>query len=415
MNRIAASLVLAALALPACSQPAPPAQPEISLRNTASARPAATPTAVASASPAATALLAGSVVTGVVRAPKGISGVIPTGGGNVVGHNGGAVIPTGGGNVVGNNGGTVIPTGGGNLIAPGAPLLPDAGLRRLLAVAEAPLANTEVFVADAAGNAYPRIPSVVTDAEGRFTFTDVPPGFTVTVVARGRDEGRAKDVTLQTIVKTSELGATTSIDTATSLVTLAVLQDESEIGDINASSFRTATEATAKNLTDADVPDLSDRSAILAKVEALAASLAELKAALDEIRADIQDIKASIEDINQKLGAPQQTNAWQPPPPPPPGGQQPGGQQLPSCVKVPHELALKGTYAGYPLRLDVLGLNGQLVAQVTYNAPGEAPLAQVPDGCQHLLVLRDKAGREIAKHPPFAIPPGATRRVTLPL
>lgn len=398
MTRFAATLVLAALALPACSQPAPPTQP---------VKPVSTPKPAASE--AAKKPTVKSIVTGVVKAPAGI-----------IGPNGGQVIPTGGGNVVGNAGGNVIPTGGGNLFLPReAP-----GLRRLLAVTEAPLANAAVFLADAAGNAYPNVAGTTTDAQGRFTLPDVPPGFTVTVVVRGYDEARKKDVTLQTIVKTSELGASTSIDTASSLVTLAVLEGTSEIGDVNAAAFRTATEATARSLTDADVPDLSDRTAILAKVEALAETIAELKAALTEIREDLSDIKASIEEINDKLGAPQQQAGGFPPPPPRPGAQQPppggqppprGGQQPPAgCEKVPHELVLTGTYRNYPLRLDVLTIDRRLVASVTFEAAGAAAAAELPDVCDHLFVLRDASGTEIHRNPPYAFPAGSPRRVELP-
>lgn len=399
MNRHATA-VLAALLLAACSQPTTPTS-EVRLTASSSASPKAAP--AASASPAR--LRASSIVTGVVKAPKGIAGVIPTGGGHV--------IPTGGGHVIVNNGGNVIPTGGGNLLR----LLATRGV---LAVTEAPLANTEVFLADAAGNAYPNIAPVTTDAEGRFTFEDVPPGFTVTVVARGRDEARAKDVTLQTIVKTSELGATTAIDTATSMVTLAVLQGESEIGDVNAATFRTATEATAKGLTDADVPDLSDRTAILAKVEALAGQIAELKEALDEIREDLADIKASIDEINQKLGAPQQTvPAWQPPPPPPPQPQ-PGGVQPPpgptggGCTPVPHEFELTGTYANYPLRLDFLTRSNTLAGQVRFEKPGAVPALAIPDVCPHRMVLWDARNQQVVAYPEYGFPAGSAKRIKLP-
>src|SRR5690242_11038625 len=88
------------------------------------------PTTPQSPAPANTASLnAGVLIAGMVKAPEG---VISTGGGNV--------ISTGGGNVISTGGGNVISTGGGNLTS-----------RQLLAVSENPLADTEVFVADAAG------------------------------------------------------------------------------------------------------------------------------------------------------------------------------------------------------------------------------------------------------------------------
>ena len=201
-----------------------------------------------------------AIVTGVARGPKAIvSRVLPTGGGHV--------IPTGGGNVIPVGGGHVLPSGGGHLA--------------LLAVEEAPLTQAKVFLADAAGQPYPSLEAVATDAEGRFTFPAVPAGHTFMVVVEAYDSVRAKDVTLQTLVKATELGASTSVDAATSLVTLAVTEGQGgALGDLNPATFRTATEATARHLMDADLPDLGDRSAILAKVAALESSIAELKSAL---------------------------------------------------------------------------------------------------------------------------------------
>ena len=138
-------VLLAALVLTACQ---PPAATQ-TVQASAGTAPSASPT------PTASPTLA--VVTGVVKAPAGIVGA-------VISNNGGNVIPTGGGNV--------IPTGGGNL--------------RILAVTEAPLANTEVFLADAAGQPYPGLASTTTDAGGQFTFSQVPAGYTYMVVARGR-------------------------------------------------------------------------------------------------------------------------------------------------------------------------------------------------------------------------------------
>jgi hypothetical protein len=341
-------------------------------------------------------LSAASIVMGVVRAPKGIlASVVPTGGGNL--------------GVISNNGGAVVPTGGGNLMP-----APGAGLRSLLAVTEAPLAGATVFVGDVAGRPYPLVPAVTTDAEGRFTLPDVPSGFTVTIVVKGHDEARAKDVTLQTIVKTSELGATANVDTSSSLVTLAVLDGTSDLGEFNPATFRTATEAAAKHLTDADVPDLSDRSAVIAKVDALAASVAELKTALEQIRQDLKAIKATVDEINQKLGAPPAQGGALPPPgqPLPPGPNGGAGICTPPTL---HELVLTGKYDTFPLVLEFISMRGDKIASATFEGPGKTASTVISEICSHRLVLAQPGGAKYADHPSFAIPKGAPKRVELPI
>ncbi|MDB5100761.1 MAG: hypothetical protein JWM80_5182 [Cyanobacteria bacterium RYN_339] len=387
-------VLLAVLAVTAC-QPLMgtlPAQVAASSPAPVGGSTLATPVTTASA-PAALA-----IVKGTVKAPAGIVGA-------VISNNGGNVIPTGGGNVIPTGGGNVIPTGGGNF--------------QLQGVAESPLANTEVFLADAAGQPFPSLAAVKTDANGQFTFPQVPAGHTYMVVARGRDTGRNKDVTLQTLVAPSELGATTAIDTSTSLVTLAVTQDQGNqaLGQFNAAAFRTATEATAKGLGDKDVPDLSDRGAVLAKVTELSKSIAELKTALEAIRQDLKDIKQSIDELKTQVAKQQQAPPPQPQPQGPPNGQGqgPGGCQPP----IPFDAVLVGTYPadGYPMALEFRpSPDGPVLFKGTFQAPGQSARTAVPPNCAHWITVRDKNGKVVATSPAWAPPVGSTnQRVNLPV
>lgn len=323
-----------------------------------------------SASPATTA--ATGVITGTVTLPpRFTSSVLPTGSGNVV------------------------PTGGGNLV---------------------PLANAKVFLADAAGQPYPSLNAVTTDSQGSFTITAVPSGYTFMVVAQAHDSTLDKDVTLQTLVRSSELGATAPISVATSLVAVAVTEGANgTLGDFNAATFRTAAEATAKHLADSDIPDLSDRTAMIRKVDDLATSVSELKQAVTEVRQTLKDIQKSIDDLTTRVNnqdvvlAPGLNPGTQPPP----QGQNPFGCEAPKLV----DLKLSGDYAtaAYPLRLDFVNQVGHVTAQVYFATAGSVAQGMVPTGCAHVLNLRDAKGTILASAQSFTVPVTATGTQTLPL
>ncbi len=373
------------LALLACN-PLPGASP------TPSSSPVATQTQGGPAKPS-------GIVTGVAKAPRNLIGrVLPTGGSNIVGNNGAKVLPTGGANV--------LPTGGANLAGS-----TGDGLRRLLAVDEQPLGKAQVFLADAAGQPYPSLAPVETDAEGRFSFPAVPAGYTFMVVVAARDTKRDKDVTLQTLVKSSELGASTAIDSASSLVTLAVTEGQGgALGDLNVASFRTATEAAARHLTDAGLPDFSDRTAILSKVAELEKSITELKLALAAIRQDLKDIKASLEEIKTAVA-----NQPQRPGPMGPGFTNGTGARAGDCGGGgTFSFTLKKSYDRYPLRVDFVSPYGHHKGQLVFNAPGVEPSMFLPYGCPHAVTLRDADGKILATEPSFAVPIDSSPRVELP-
>jgi hypothetical protein len=226
------------------------------------------------------------------------------------------------------------------------------------------------------------------------------------VVASAHDEGRQKDVTLQTLVRSDELGATTRIDVATSLITLAVSQGQGDLGDFNAAAFRTATEATGRKLTDADLPDLSDRTAIIAKMDELSAQVAELKDMLDLIRNDLQEIKDSLAKLGERLDRP---NGGMRPPIGPNGGE--GMCTQPS----EHELELTGSYQGYPLKLELVAPHGQVMFTFRFEQAGDVATGLVPEICPNEFRLVDAKGKVLASAPGFAVAKGASRRVKLPI
>ncbi|HEY9721111.1 MAG TPA: EF-hand domain-containing protein [Oscillatoriaceae cyanobacterium] len=223
--------------------------------------------------------IANSVLTGTVVAPAG-------------------VIAAGAGNVIAAGAGNVIAAGAGNVIAGGAG---NFASRHVLGLSEKPLANTEVYLADAAGAPIPSIPAVKTDADGKYQFPNVPAGYTFVVAAKIKTSA-GKDATLQTLAKTSTLGATADVSTASTFVAVDIADSEGDaLTDFNPASFQTAVQATAGSLQDSDLPDLSDRAAVKAKLIALSQKVSELQSALSEIQKELADVKASLSQVKQEL------------------------------------------------------------------------------------------------------------------
>ncbi|MDB5098598.1 MAG: hypothetical protein JWM80_3019, partial [Cyanobacteria bacterium RYN_339] len=166
-------------------------------------------------------------------------------------------------------------------------------------VGETPLAGAEVFLADAAGNAIPGIPSVKTDAKGKFTFDDVPKDFTFVVACRAKTK-EGKPALLQTLAKPGALGATVDVSAASTLVTAGVV-DGSDLGDFNPATFKTALESTRKRLKETDIPDLSDRGACVKRIGELAIELKELGSAMAELKKDMKDLKKDLEELKKQL------------------------------------------------------------------------------------------------------------------
>lgn len=204
----------------------------------------------------------------------------------------------------------IIAVGGGNIIAPGG------GNYHTLALTESPLADTEVFLADKSGKPIAGVAPVKTDANGRYTFTNVPTDRTYVVAARVKTASGAP-ATFQSLVKTEEGATEAQINAATTMVTASVLKKKGALAKFQASSYRAAVDATAKHLTEADLPDFSNPAAVAAKMDELAEEIAEIKGRLDEIEAQLAEVKAEVADLKAQIEALKQQQA---------GGQTGGGQ-----------------------------------------------------------------------------------------
>ncbi len=250
-----------------------------------------TTTAAASPKPKRTAAALpkdATLIMGRISAPAGI---VAAGAGNIVGNAGGNIVAAGAGNMVA--------AGGLNLVAPGGYDL--APTRRLLGLSQVPLAGTEVFLADAAGDPYPGIAPVKTNGSGQFEFKAVPKGYTYMVIARCKTAG-GKPARLQTLAKAGDLGATANVDVGSTLVTTAMVAGAAGgLGDLDVDKLKRAVILTATHLDAKHLPDLADPVAVLAVMRGLEASVAELRATLDDLRRAVGELKASVTELDGKI------------------------------------------------------------------------------------------------------------------
>lgn len=368
--RLQSAALAAALALSACNLNVPAS-------TLSQGKQPAQPDAGASQNAVASAKIVGSVM-----AP---AGVIAAGGGNV--------IAAGGDNVIAPGGGNAIAVSGGNF----------AGDRHVMALGENPLANAEVFLANAAGTPYP-IDPVKTDDKGNFTLPAVPAGFTFMVAAKVKTKD-GKDATLQTLVKSTALGATAKVDASTTLVTTAVVAGRGDaLGNFNEVTFKNAVEATSSQLTADTLPDLADKTAMLAAMTRLETDVAAIKLSLDELKKDLAEIKTSLDDLNAKidqLSKQKQPQPMMPPPPmsghaapPMPGAMMPPPPGAPTTqpVIVEHSFFLDNPPTDtrlYPIAVEIRVANqAQVVASLKFATPTSRVVGKLPADQLHDLYVQ---------------------------
>lgn len=167
------------------------------------------------------------------------------------------------------------------------------------ALSQAALVNAEVYLADGNGQPLPAMTTRTND-QGRFVFTNVPVGYTFLVVAKTRANG--KEALLQTLVYTTEAGATADIDATSTLVSVGALQSPAEgLGKLVVEKFQSAVTLAAGRLQDGQLPDFSDRAAVAAKAAQLQQESADLKTAVEGLRTDLMAAKPSLVDVKAQL------------------------------------------------------------------------------------------------------------------
>lgn len=178
---------------------------------------------------------------------------------------------------------------------------------------DAPVANCDVFLADAAGDPLPDLPTVETDASGNYAIPNVPANFTYVVAARVHS-GSSDQGELETLVKASPLGSSADISLASTLVSASVVDGlKGSLGELNPVAFKQAIRGVGPHCLDGGLPDVSDHAGLVRRMKGLSAQLSDVQSALDDMRQDLQDIKTSLDQLHQQVDELQ--NGQQTPPP----------------------------------------------------------------------------------------------------
>gem|GEM_PF-4840629 len=209
------------------------------------------------------------------------------------------LIAQGGANLIAQGGGNIVAQGGANLAvqavgassavsAPGFGLMQEA----LVPLAQTPLADVEVFVADASGKperlAGDTEVVARTDADGQFTLTwskSAP----VMVIARLQNT-KGESVFWRTISRsdTKEDNAF-QFDAASACVTVAALKDQTAVpAGFALDAFVTATQALRPQLYAGKTPKWSDQQAILSFMTQQEQASPALSEALNRVRSSLE-------------------------------------------------------------------------------------------------------------------------------
>ena len=150
---------------------------------------------------------------------------------------------------------------------------------RLLQAEERPLADAEVYLADAAGKKLTGFPTTRTDAEGRYQLAGIPTAGAYRLVASGTVDGAP--VTRSTLVTVVDGETEASIDAATTYVATAggaaLLLPTCTL---DAAAFETATARVAAAIAAGTPADLTDPTAIGATMAQLSLQAPDLASAM---------------------------------------------------------------------------------------------------------------------------------------
>lgn len=207
------------------------------------------------------------------------------------------VAPAG---IIGDNGGSVVSNNGGNA---------TSGRYGLRSLDEGPVGGVNVVAADLAGRPLPGIRPAVTDPSGQFAFADLPPGTDVLLLAQPM-AANGRPLLLQTLTRTTTGETRADINVAASLVSHEVLAAPgSAPPSVDIEAFARATAAVADHVTRENLPDLTDRAAILAAIDLLAREVAAIRAALADVSRKLDSIESKLDAITDKLNQPTPTPA----------------------------------------------------------------------------------------------------------
>jgi hypothetical protein len=152
---------------------------------------------------------------------------------------------------------------------------------------EVAVAQATVILADALGTRVPGQEPVQPDAGGRYRLIAVPRGYTYQVVAtfQTRDD---KQAIVRSMARTTEGAVTADVYTATTLVTTDLVKTMDGFSTtFEASRFESAVAIAQKQLTDANVPDLTQPDAVQATIAAMLNFNPELTGHMNQLKQEL--------------------------------------------------------------------------------------------------------------------------------
>lgn len=185
----------------------------------------------------------------------------------------------------------------GVVMAPSGLVAAGSGNFRTLAAGDAPVSGAEVFLADAAGQRLPAFGSTRTDAQGRYSFPQVPRGYTFTVVVRVRD-AQGRPVSLETLLTTRGDSNQADVSLGTTLAA-ALLTDgrAGSMGDLAPEKFQALVSQIEAKLSLTPETDLSLPAAVLNLALAIVALDPTVQGLVAELKAAIADVKAPLDTL----------------------------------------------------------------------------------------------------------------------
>lgn len=156
-----------------------------------------------------------------------------------------------------------------------------SGDTRLAAVEEVPLSGATVVLADLAGRPLAEVAPAVTDATGRYRFTAVPVGRTLLVLVALRGPGGAS-VRLMTLVTTREAELGADVSAGTTVLAAAALA-RGTVGEVDPVAFLEAASLLDQLLTASDAMRLEDPELLATGAIALDGQSCELRLAVEQV------------------------------------------------------------------------------------------------------------------------------------
>ncbi|MDB5100355.1 MAG: hypothetical protein JWM80_4776 [Cyanobacteria bacterium RYN_339] len=167
---------------------------------------------------------------------------------------------------------------------------------------EVPAANGDVALADAQGLPLPGI-HAQSAKDGSYAIPNAEPGYAYVVVARVKAPDGSEQK-LRGLAEPGQAGDSADVNEATTVLTTGLTDGlTGMLGAYDDAAYNRAVALVYQHIQADGLPNLQDKAAVLAKLEAWKAADAELKKLFDGLRADLGKNQPSLDQVLAKLAA----------------------------------------------------------------------------------------------------------------